>query len=103
VAEESLEESLQGASGTLASNIALQRHVDPDQDILEGVGQAVGEGALYGALSAGGLKAPGAVLRGTGKVAAFTMASGKRVAERGREILEQHQEASPVGGKILSQ
>lgn len=103
VGEEALEESLQGASGTLASNIALQRHVDPDQDILEGVGQAVGEGALYGALSAGGLKAPGAVLRGTGKVAAFTMASGKRVAERGREILEQHQEASPVGGKILSQ
>src|SRR5690606_31453670 len=34
VAEEPLEESLQGASGTLASNIALQRHVDPDQDIL---------------------------------------------------------------------
>src|SRR5690606_4278266 len=94
--EEALEEALQGASGTLASNIALQRHVDPDQDILEGVGQAVGEGALYGALSAGGLKAPGAVLKGVGKVATFP-------AKRGRKILEQHQEASPVSAKILSQ
>lgn len=103
VGEETLEEGLQGASGTLASNIALQRQVDPDQDILEGVGQAVGEGGLYGALSAGGLKAPGAVLRGTGKAATFTMTTGKRAAERGRKILEQHQEASPVGIKTLSQ
>src|SRR5690606_12461081 len=95
-AQESVEEGFQNASGALASNIALQRYVDPDQDILEGVGHAVGEGALYGALSAGGLKAPGAVLRGVGKAAAFP-------AKRGQKILEQHQEASPVSAKILSQ
>lgn len=61
-AKEGVEEFLQGGTGQLIGNAAQQRYVDPNQDILQGVGTQAGAGGVLGVLSAGGMKAPGTAL-----------------------------------------
>jgi len=76
IAAEGVEETLQGAGGTFASNVALQRNADKNQSLLEGVGSAAVEGLIGGIGTAGALATPstaGSVLktaaRGTVKAA----------------------------------
>lgn len=61
-AREAVEEGSQGFWGAVSQNLGIQRNVDPNQDTFEGAGGAAGSGAVLGALSAGGMKAPGALL-----------------------------------------
>lgn len=65
VASEGVEEGIQGATGSLGQNIAVQRHADENQDILEGVGEQIGEGAVAGLTIAGVTQGPGAATKAT--------------------------------------
>ena len=70
IAAEGVEETLQGAGGTFASNVALQRNADEDQRLLEGVGSAAVEGLVGGIGTAGTLAIPstaGSVLKSAAK------------------------------------
>jgi hypothetical protein len=59
VVNEALEEGLQGGTGQIAQNRALQNEADPTRTLSEGVGEQIGTGALYGLGTAGVLQAPG--------------------------------------------
>lgn len=56
---EGVEEFLQGSTGQLISNATTQAYVDPEKDILEGVGTQAGAGGVLGILSSATIKAPG--------------------------------------------
>ena len=56
---ETVEEGIQGGTGTVSQNLAQQQTSNIHQDISKGVGAQIGTGALYGGLAAGGLQAPG--------------------------------------------
>lgn len=56
---ETVEEGIQGGTGTVSQNLAQQQTSNINQDISKGVGAQIGTGALYGGLAAGGLQAPG--------------------------------------------
>jgi hypothetical protein len=62
VARETVEEGIQSGAGQVSSNFGVQQFANQDKSLTEGVGQAAGEGALYGMGTAGALQAPGAVL-----------------------------------------
>lgn len=68
---ETVEEGIQSATSQVASNIGISgSRVDPTKEWHEGVGEAIGEGALAGGLSAGVIGAPGITKHMTGQVAA---------------------------------
>lgn len=55
--KEPLEEAIQGTSAGLAQGLAVQG-VDPNRDVLEGLGEQTGTSALYGATAAGSTQGP---------------------------------------------
>lgn len=79
---EPLEESIQGATGQINQNQAVQKYGDVNRTSSEGVGEQTALGALYGISSAGVAQAPGAALHVThqGIVDALT---GAATAARG--------------------
>lgn len=92
--KETVEEGIQSATGQIAQNKGVQDYVDPNQSLMEGVGQQATLGALGGFGSAGVAQAPGVALRGaieTAKLpfraagAALTYA-GNRVEARNQKI-----------------
>lgn len=91
--EEIIEEGSQGFTGTLSQNLALQAKVDPEQDLLEGVGSAVGEGALYAGPGVGVMKGVGA--------ARWGLSARENLARRGNEIIKREQERSTVSPQAI--
>lgn len=81
VSGETGEEFGENTGGQLGQNYAKKEYVDPNQDLLEGVGRAGGEGAVGGALSAGAISSPG-VARSF--VSSSKKASGKAIQQVGR-------------------
>lgn len=73
-AGEMFQEGLEEGGGALVSNLT-QQAVDPNQDTLEGVGEAAGLGAAGGLL----LGAPGGAASGAGSAAKNIMAKGAEV------------------------
>lgn len=63
---EGIEEFGQGITGAVSRNNVIQKFVNPNQDILEGVGTEAGSGALLGILSAGGMKSPNLIAQAPG-------------------------------------
>jgi hypothetical protein len=59
--KETTEEGIQGATGQLGQNLGEKIYADPNKDLLEGVGEQVGLGALGGLASAGVVQAPNAL------------------------------------------
>lgn len=59
-AREGVEELLQGGTGQLVGNAAQQAYVDPEQDVLTGVGTQAGAGGVLGVASSGVTRAPSA-------------------------------------------
>lgn len=99
-AKEPLEEALQGASSQLAQNISIKENANPYQDVAEGVGTNIGQGALYGASGAGMIQSPalaGTAAKTASKAVAGTVVEagrvtlnvGKKVAEPLREPLSK--------------
>lgn len=62
--KEALEEAAQGGSGQLNQNLAIQRIVDPNQGLIEGVGDQVALGAIGGFGVAGAIGAPSGIANG---------------------------------------
>lgn len=97
--KEALEESVQSASSQLATNTGLLG-ANKDQDMLAGVGEQVGLGALYGAGSAGVVSAPGVPIdlakRGFGKASAA-------VLNRYEGFKRSNQESAPTADPAIRQ
>jgi hypothetical protein len=83
---ETLEEATQSTSGQLAQNRAIRDVVDPNQDMLEGVGEQTALGAIGGFGSAGMVQAP--------SLAANTaMAPVRAIMAKGAEINSRREAA----------
>lgn len=101
---ETVEEGIQSGTGQLAQNFGVKANVDKNQDLLEGVGEQAGMGALYGMGTAGAIQTPGAAKRAVAPVARTTMAAIRTVTKpvtdalikRGEQVQAQNEQASPV-------
>ena len=60
IASQTIEEGLQGGTGQINQNAAIQNQVDADQSLLDGVGENVAVGAIAGTGLAGTFAAPSA-------------------------------------------
>lgn len=58
IASEATEEGAVEGGSQYATNLGIKKNIKPSQDLLEGVGSAIGESALLGGISGGGMKAP---------------------------------------------
>lgn len=65
--QEGTEEALQGGSGQLYQNMAVQQNVDPTIKISDGVGEQFASGAIGGVGMAGAMAAPAAALGAVSK------------------------------------
>lgn len=114
---EPLEETVQSATGQIAQNVAIRDRADENRTLSEGVGEAAGQGALYGFTSAGAVQAPGAALKtaaaggrlayqGARAAVAGAVAAGKPLAQalvdRGDRIIRQQENASPVSETAIN-
>lgn len=118
---ETVEEGIQSGTSQLAQNKAIQGNVDAKRDLLKGVGEQIGLGALYGFGSAGVAQAPGATVKAAGAavgpVVRTTLAgaslAGKALAkvaspitnilvQRGEEVAKRNEQASPVADATVS-
>lgn len=93
VVKEPLEETIQGTTGSLAQNFAIQQNVDNTRVMSEGVGEQTALGALYGFTSAGAVQGPGMAVQGVvnGVVGTKNYFAGRAAAAE-----EAAEKASPV-------
>lgn len=96
---EAVEEAAQGGSGQLLQNFAESQLANTEQSISEGVGRAIGEGALYGAGMSGALAIPGVTRNAAGK--AVSSAIGF-VEDRVAAVDAANKKASPVSDKTVA-
>lgn len=84
-ATEAIEEAIQSGGGQLAGNVGIREFALPGQDLLEGVGEQAGLGALYGFGSAVGTQgtgtAIGGAVTGAGKAVEGAKAIGNKAVE----------------------
>lgn len=118
---ETVEEGIQSGTSQLAQNKAIQGNVDAKRDLLKGVGEQTGLGALYGFGSAGVAQAPGATVRAAGAAVgpavrttlAGASLAGKALAkvaspitnilvQRGEEVAKRNEQASPVSDATVN-
>lgn len=118
---ETVEEGIQSGTSQFAQNKAIQGNVDAKRDLLKGVGEQTGLGALYGFGSAGVAQAPGATVKAAGAAVGpavrTTMAgaslAGKALAkvaspitnilvQRGEEVAKRNEQASPVSDATVN-
>lgn len=100
VLKEGVEEGLQSGIGQFATNTGVRAFADQNRDMLEGVGEQAGLGALFGMGSAAVIQAPGAAgaaLVGTGKAAVTgAKAAAAPLVRRAEGIMAEREAASPV-------
>ncbi|UZV39846.1 RNA polymerase [Xanthomonas virus PB119] len=107
--KEPLEEGIQSGTGGLAQNYAIQQQVDPTQQLSEGVGEQVGQGALFGFSAAGTVQLPGVGVQSAVKAGKATMQGLKNVVtpvfnglvERGSRIIEENEKNSPLADSVV--
>lgn len=118
---ETVEEGIQSGTGQYAQNRAIKSNVDAKQDLLKGVGEQAGLGALYGFGSAGVAQAPGSAVRAVGAATGPALrttlaglnAAGNVVAkaaspitnilvQRGEEVARRNEQASPVADATVN-
>lgn len=114
---ETVEEGIQSTTGQLAQNIATQSKVDKNQDLLEGVGEQGGLGALYGMGTAGAVQIPGAAGKSVAPIGRATMATARglgnvvgaatapareALVKRGEAVMAQNEKASPISEKVMT-
>lgn len=100
ILRETTEETIQGGTGGLIADAAIQRHADENRAIGEGLGTDLVQGAVAGAGMAGVVGAPrlgfdAAVNTGRGVIAA-----GQSRLDR---INQERDDASPTGGRATTQ
>lgn len=118
---ETVEEGIQSGTSQFAQNKAIQGNVDAKRDLLKGVGEQTGLGALYGFGSAGVAQAPGATVKAAGAAvgpAVRTTLAGASLAgkvlakaaspitnilvQRGEEVAKRNEQASPVSDATVN-
>lgn len=118
---ETVEEGIQSGTSQFAQNKAIQGNVDAKRDLLKGVGEQAGLGALYGFGSAGVAQAPGATVKAVGASAGpalrTTLAGASLVGsalakaaspitnilvQRGEEVAKRNEQASPVSDATVN-
>ncbi|WP_241362622.1 hypothetical protein [Escherichia coli] len=118
---ETVEEGIQSGTSQFAQNKAIQGNVDASRDILKGVGEQAGLGALYGFGSAGVAQAPGATVKAVGAASGpalrTTLAGASLVGnalakaaspitnilvQRGEEVAKRNEQASPVSDATVN-
>ncbi|QXV71896.1 DNA polymerase [Escherichia phage U1G] len=118
---ETVEEGIQSGTSQFAQNKAIQGNVDAKRDLLKGVGEQAGLGALYGFGSAGVAQAPGATVKAAGAAVgpavrttlAGASLAGKALAkvaspitnilvQRGEEVAKRNEQASPVSDATVN-
>lgn len=118
---ETVEEGIQSGTSQLAQNKAIQSNVDAKRDLLKGVGEQTGLGALYGFGSAGVAQAPGATVKAAGAAVGpavrTTLAGASLVGnalakvaspitnilvQRGEEVAKRNEQASPVSDATVN-
>ncbi len=118
---ETVEEGIQSGTSQFAQNKAIQGNVDAKRDLLKGVGEQAGLGALYGFGSAGVAQAPGATVKAVGATAGpalrTTLAGASLVGsalakaaspltnilvQRGEEVAKRNEQASPVADATVN-
>lgn len=118
---ETVEEGIQSGTSQFAQNKAIQGNVDTKRDLLKGVGEQAGLGALYGFGSAGVAQAPGATVKAVGAAAGpalrTTLAGASLVGsalakaaspitnilvQRGEEVAKRNEQASPVSDATVN-
>lgn len=118
---ETVEEGIQSGTSQFAQNKAIQGNVDANRDLLKGVGEQTGLGALYGFGSAGVAQAPGATVKAAGAAVgpavrttlAGASLAGKALAkvtspitnilvQRGEEVAKRNEQASPVSDATVN-
>lgn len=109
IVREITEESIQGASGEFAGNVAIQDYIDPDINVLEGVGTGVSSGAIGALGSTGGLQAAGLAGEKVGQGAEAVDAgvrkglrkTGEFIEQRAAAIENQIKENAPLAAKKM--
>lgn len=118
---ETVEEGIQSGTSQFAQNKAIQGNVDAKRDLLKGVGEQTGLGALYGFGSAGVAQAPGATVKAAGAAVGPAVRTtlvgaslaGKALAkaaspitnilvQRGEEVAKRNEQASPVSDATVN-
>lgn len=121
ILRETVEEGIQSGTSQLAQNKAIQGNVDAKRDLLKGVGEQTGLGALYGFGSAGVAQAPGATVKAAGAavgpavrttLAAASLAGNvlakaaspitNILVQRGEEVAKRNEQASPVSDATVN-
>lgn len=115
---ETVEEGIQSGTGQLAQNVATQAKVNKIQDLLEGVGEQAGMGALYGMGTAGALQVPGGAAKAAAPIGRTTMAAARGVGnvvnaataparealiKRGEAVMAQNEKASPISDTVMAE
>jgi hypothetical protein len=111
---EPTEEAIQGTSGALAQNEAIQTYADSTRDLSQGVGEQTALGALYGAGSAAVVQGPGAIaatpaaiVTGAAKAGGYALDKVKNghfvqsILERGRRAEQELEKKSPISDEAI--
>ena len=102
---EGVEETLQGGGGTLAGNFAKSITSNDDQELLEGVADAAGQGLVIGALSGGGLAGGASVLEATGSgvvEGAKLAAAGIQKTDAGSKLRKAAETVKNTGEAVVN-
>lgn len=84
VGRETIEEGVQSFSGAASTNAGLRLTANENQDLLEGLGQGVAEGSLFGAGTAGALSSAGAAVNAPASVGQAVSGTLRATQARGR-------------------
>lgn len=107
ILKETLEEGIQSGTGQLSQNYASSKIANENQDMLEGVGEQIGQGALFGMGTAGALQAPGTstkALSKLGQVAGRALITGSNVVQdRVAQNQTKNETSSPVSEETVQQ
>lgn len=90
IGRETLEEGTQSFSGAASVNLGVRASANREQDLGEGVGRGLVEGAIFGAGTAGSLSGASAVANGPRRVAEAVQNTVKAIQAKGEQINAQN-------------
>lgn len=89
VLQEPLANFLQGGTRRLASNIATRDFVDPSQDIIQGTGESLGEGAIFGFLMGTAVKAETLPMQGAFHTARYIANRSEKLKNKATSFINE--------------
>lgn len=103
---EPIQEGVESFNEQVSANAGKKAVFDPSQDMLDGVGKAVGEGALYGFTSAGATQTPGVIKRAAVGAADLAVAGANMALDYQEKLAAERKEkadkANPVSAQNLT-